>query len=244
MKQIILSLLVLACLSAYAGNKKDIAALAERPKNTVEFPLEYIIALPRLDTAQWDKDYNWYARLITPAVKKKQQGLAFTHNGIHTWWILPAANSHAQLDTATRITNKNQLKGTWRAICNRKVMFTDSAYYPTGRMYRNNTLKANLNADDLFTVIDDDGFEMYVKEEGKSKFKKMISSNYALEAGRYLMLYKILKAGSGIMQAGIDKEGHLILQSTMVTENRINGRYITYIADAEQFIFEKVDQNP
>lgn len=240
MKKVVLYL-CLCCYTAAYGGKKDIEALAAAPKKTAAFPLEYMIALPILDTNQWDGDYNYYARLVTPAVRKTQMGLSYTVNGVHTWWCVPAANSHAQLDTATRIADKEKLKGTWRAVCNRKVVFIDSASFVTGRIYRSNNLKANLDQDDLFAVFDEKGLEMYVKEEGKSKFKKMLNSHYDIEAGRYMMLYKIIKSSSGIMQAGIDKDGHLILQSTMVTENKKAHQYITYIADAEQFIFEKVE---
>jgi hypothetical protein len=94
--------------------------------------------------------------------------------------------------------------------------------------------------DEAFAVFTDNQFKLYVREAGKTGFKKEIATKYKVESNRFLMLYKFFKSGAGISQMGMDENGYLILNYPKVIENVKKGEYFSYYAIIEQFIFEKV----
>jgi hypothetical protein len=94
--------------------------------------------------------------------------------------------------------------------------------------------------DEVIAFFDDNKFQLYAKESGKREFKKVASAKYNLEKNRYLMLYKLSKAGSGVSQVGINEDGYLILNYPKVIEQQKKGEYISYYAVIEQYIYVKV----
>jgi hypothetical protein len=94
--------------------------------------------------------------------------------------------------------------------------------------------------DEVIAFFDDNKFQLYAKESGKREFKKVASAKYNLENNRYLMLYKLSKAGSGVSQVGINEDGYLILNYPKVIEQQKKGEYISYYAVIEQYIYVKV----
>lgn len=81
---------------------------------------------------------------------------------------------------------------------------------------------------------------MFVKENGKSSFKKKMQAKYSIENNRFIMLYKLSKAAAGVSQIGIDEKGNLIMNYPKVIEYTKQGEYFSYYTIIEQFIFEKV----
>jgi hypothetical protein len=147
---------------------------------------------------------------------------------------------HAQLDTNTIIKNKELLFGTWRMLKYRSIRFNDSVNIKDKKYYRiTDTLLNDKSDDEAFAVFTDNQFQLFVRELGKDKFKKIGSTKYSIENNRYLMLYKLFKAGSGVSQIGIDENGYLILNYPKVIENVKKDEYISYYAIIEQYIFEK-----
>jgi hypothetical protein len=235
------ALIALFSVSTLAQNKSDIEALAAAsPKKVKDFPVKYHILLPSPDLSQWDKDYEVFLHALPAAVRKTQAGLQFSDNGVNIWWCTPAAITHAQLDTATRVMDETLLQGVWRSVKFRRLLFIDSVSYPATGIFRTDTVTEENTKDDAFVVFDDREFRMYVKEEGKKSFKSKISAKFDIEGNRFLMLYKLFKASSGISQVGLDKEGQLIINYSTVIERKMPAKYITYVAMIEQMIFEKV----
>jgi len=234
--------LVFSAFIAAAQSKTDIEKLAIAPKKTVELPLDYAISLPGV--LQWDHDYHLYDHFMTRTVSKTQIGLSFKKDSVETLWCAGSARPHAQLDTSTIITDPKQLIGTWRSVSNRTINFQDSAIWSTREYLRNNTLIKQQNGDDVFLQITDKQLRLYAKPEGKENFKREGSGRYALESGRYLMLYKLVKGGASISQVGIDKEGRLVMQAAIVEERKIRGSYIVYEAIISQSVFERVNDLP
>lgn len=238
--KLLLSIALLVSVISVGQSKSDIEQLAQAPKKTKAFDISYSILLPTPEIGKWDDDYNSFLKYVSPAIQKIQFGLSYTNNGVSTWTCIPSAIPHAQLDTATMITDKDKLPGTWRSVTHRSIRFVDSACQPAKKIYRTDTLLEDMSKDDVFAVFADNHFKLFAKEDGKEKFKNIISSKYQLENGRYLMLYKLFKASSGISQIGIDKDGYLIINYAAVIENKQQNSYITYIAVINQFIFERV----
>lgn len=243
-KKNILSLnaLLLVTVMAAAQSKSDIEQLAARtPPKTKTFSITHCISLPTPTKGEWDNDYNRFQKYVSPAIGKTQAGLSYTYNGVTTWTCIPSAMPHAQLDTATMITNERTLLGIWRAVTHRSIRFVDSASQQENSIYRSDTLLNDMSKDDVFAVFADRHFKLIVKEEGSKKYKNFVSAQYQVENGRYLMLYKLFKSASGISQIGIDKDGHLIINYAAVIENKKMNNYITYIAVINQFIFERIE---
>lgn len=234
--------LLLVTIMAAGQSKSDIEQLAaQTPQKTKTFNITHGISLPAPAIGEWDNDYNRFLQYVSPAISKTQAGFSYTHNGVTTWTCVPSAMPHAQLDTASMITNKDTLLGTWRSVTHRSIRFVDSASLRANRIYRSDTLLNDMSKDDVFAVFTGKQFKLFAKEEGKQKFKTAIAAQYQVESGRYLMLYKLFKAASGISQIGIDKDGYLIINYAAVIENKRMNDYITYIAVINQFIFERVE---
>ena len=89
-------------------------------------------------------------------------------------------------------------------------------------------------------MLEENQFKLYVKETGKTDFKKMMSAKYKIENSRFILMYKLAKSGGGVSQIGIDENGYLILNYPKVIEHVKKGEYFSYYAIIEQYIFEKV----
>jgi len=225
---------------SFSQNKEDFEQLASTPKTLKIFPLSYKILLPRLEFRLWDNDFDKFYSYLTPALKKTQATMSFNSNGVNTMINPNSIIPHAQLDTNTIIKNKELLLGTWRMMTYRSIRFNDSVDIKGRKYYRiADTLLDDKSNDEVFAVFADNQFQLFVKEPGKEKFKKIGSSKYSIENNRYLMLYKLFKAGSGVSQIGIDENGYLILNYPRVIENVKKDEYISYYSIIEQYIFEK-----
>lgn len=240
---IAVSLIAVTATTA-AQSKTEIEALAATPKKSIDPPLDYAISLPRPNVDQWDEDYHSYDHFATPLVKKTQIGMSYENKGVHIWFCSPSARPHAELDTSMLITDPTRLIGTWRVVSNRTMKFQDSASLNTPDFSRNNTLVNEDNSDDAFLQISDKQFQLFAKAEGKKAFKRKANAHYLLEGGRYLLLYKLAKTGAAISQAGIDREGRLVLHSAVVEERKVPNNYIVYIAVVNQAIYERVNVQP
>ena len=233
--------ILLYTIGIAAQSKTDLEKLSLTPKTTKSFPINYKILLPRLEYELWDEDFDKFYNYLNPALKKTQQTMSYTQDGVNTMVNPNSIIPHSQLDTSTLIKNPGDLNGVWRVITFRKIRFIDSVDIKTKQYYRNDTsLLADNSADDAFMVFNNGNFELYVKEAGKNKFKRKGASNFSIESNRYLMLYKFFKAGSGVSQIGIDEEGQLIINYPAVIEHVKKNEYISYYAIAEQYILEKV----
>ncbi|SFO99241.1 hypothetical protein SAMN05428949_7093 [Chitinophaga sp. YR627] len=235
-------LLTLITTTIAAQSKDNIEQLAVTPKKSITLPLDYAISLPRPDVAHWDSDYNVYGHFLTPVVKKTQMGMSYEKDGVQIWMVVPSASPHAQLDTSMRIADPVQLIGTWRAVSRRRINFQDSARYDKDEIVRKHPVMTEENSDDVFLQISDKQLRLYAKEAGKQHFKREASGRYTLEGGRYLLSYKLAKAGGAVSQVGIDKEGRLVMHSAIVEERKVPGSYIVYIAAINQLVYERVNE--
>lgn len=235
-------LLILITTTITAQSKADIEQLATTPKKTITLPVDYAISLPRPDVAHWDSDYHSYGHFLTPVIKKTQMGMSYVKDGIQVWMVVPSASPHAQLDTSMRITDPAQLIGTWRAVSSRRMYFQDSARYDKDEIVRKDPVVTEQNEDDVFLQISDKQLRLYAKEAGKQHFKREAGGRYTLEGGRYLLSYKLAKAGGAVSQLGLDKEGRLVMHSAIVEERKVPGSYIVYIAAINQFVYERVNE--
>lgn len=224
------------------AQEADFEALSKIPRDTTHaFPPDYKIARPRLFVQAWDDDYDAYQSFITPAMKKTQSYLNFQDKGVTTTLSPNSIIPHAQLDTSTMVNDPGKLAGTWRMLKFRSIRFNDSVYLPTETYYRlPDVILDDKSQDDAFAVITDNSIKMYVKEAGKTSFKKMMSGKYKVENNRSLMMYKVFKSGGGVSQYGIDEKGHLIINYPSVIENVKKGEYFSYYAVIQQYIYERV----
>ncbi len=237
--QLRISLLNVLIFSACSVPKDIMTRINSVPREMTDFPTDYCIVLPTPTFEQWDKDYIVYNKFLTNEIMKTQVGMSYTYNGVHTWWCYPSARTHTQLDTTTMINDSKEIIGDWRIICNRKISYSDSAVYADKKIYRNEEIIYNEKDADVFLAISDSKFKMYGTEKGENKYKKGASRNYSIIKGRFLMLYGLSNASGTISQIGIDKEGHLIINSYWVEERKIEKQYITYQSIITQTIFRK-----
>lgn len=238
MKYSIISLVAIVFLTIYScGIPKEILQRIEKgKKNMTELPLNHCISLPTPTFEQWDQDYNLYNHFLTNEIMKTQLGLSFEHQGVQIWFCNPAVRIHAQLDTTTMINEKSSLIGDWRITCNRKILFKDSVVYAEKKIYRDTELIYDEKKEDVFVQISDTKFNLYGTENGNPKFTKSIHKKYSVKNKRFLMLYG---ATNTVLFIGIDKEGHLIINSCAVEERKIKGVYISYYSVVTQMIFSK-----
>ena len=223
------------------SQEKELEQLALTPKIAINYPLDYKILRPRLEYPLWDNDYDRYISYLTPALRKTQATLSYNNNGVVTTFTPNSIIPHAQLDTNTMISNETNLTGTWRMLAFRSIRFNDSVDLPTKAYYRlTDTLLDDKSNDEAFAIFTDDQFKLFVREAGKTSFKKKFASKYKIENKRFLMLYKYFKSGAGVSQFGLDEKGYLILNYPKVIENVKKGEYFSYYAIIEQYIFEKV----
>ncbi len=227
-------------LHSSCGLQKEVVNRIEKnPKENIELPIDYCNVFPdSSDFKKWDKDYNYYEKFLTRDILKTQVGLSFNNNGIQTWWCVPSARTHVQLDTTTMILNKDLVIGEWRITLNRQITYEDSALYNKNKMYRSAKLEYNNKDDDVYLNITPDKFQLFAKKKGK--FKRVVNKNYDIESNRFLMLFGLSRAASAIFFVGLDKENRLILNSYYVQERKIKGTYIVYQATMTQMVFKKM----
>ena len=223
------------------SQEKEFEQIAFTQKTSINFPLEYKILRPRLEYPLWDKDYDKYYSYLTATLRKTQAALSYNNNGVVSSFTPNSIMPHAQLDTNTIISNGNNLTGTWRMLTFRSIRFNDSVYIPTKTYYRvTDTLLDDKSNDEAFAVFTDNQFKLFVREVGKTSFKKVISSKFKIENQRFLMVFKFFKSGAGVSQFGLDEKGYLILNYPRVIENVKEGEYFSYYSIIDQYIFEKV----
>ncbi|WKZ76147.1 MAG: hypothetical protein QY303_04460 [Vicingaceae bacterium] len=230
-----------AILMTSCGLPKELLKVVDgRQKEMIEFPVDYCNLFPTTSFEQWDKDYNSFDRFLTRDIMRTQMGLSYNNNGVQTWWCVPSARTHVQLDTATMIADSKKVIGNWRIVCNRTITYEDSVVYADKKFYRTSKVIKDNKEDDVLLSMTADKFKLYAKEKGSNSFKKIATKNYQIESKRYLMLYGLSKAGSAISFIGIDKEDRLIINSFYVQERKVKGVYIVYQATMSQMIFKKM----
>ena len=226
-------------LTACGVPKELLQKIESGKKEIIDLPLDYANLFPTPTFEQWDKDYNYYERYLTQDILRTQMGLSYDNNGVHTWWCMPSARTHVQLDTATMITDSKAVIGNWRSVCNRRVSYTDSIVYADKKIYRNSKLLHNETDADAFLSITDTKFNLYGANKTGASFKRVASKNYEIQSKRFLLLYGVSKASAAISFVGIDKEGRLIINSYWVQERKVKGTYITYEAVMIQLIYKR-----
>lgn len=205
--------------------------------DTSRFPAVYATALPPLLPAtQWEQAYATYERLLTPTLRRTQVGLGYVRpDGVRVWTVQPSARPHAQLDTALRVADPRRLLGQWHGVAHRLVVHRDSFRVADQRFYRSARavdIPATVNAE--FT---DKKFKL-LAQPGPVAGPQTLQRSYELVSQRYLLLHGLLKSGGGVMQAGIDTQGHLVVHYCTVQERRLPGHYLTYETTIRQMIFE------
>jgi len=239
----IFSIGLVIILNSCELQKETVNKLDSQPKEFVDLPLDYCCIFPDSSSfEQWDKDYNYFEKYLTKDILNTQAGISYNYNGVQTWWCIPSARTHVQLDTLTMILNKIKVQGDWRAVSNRSITFEDSASYIENRIYRSTKLNYNNKEDDVYLYMTSDKFKLYAKTNGKEKFKIVVNKNYNIESNRYLMLFGISKLASAISFIGLDKENRLILNSYYVEERKVKGKYMVYQATMTQLIFRKLKE--
>ncbi|MBZ4191966.1 hypothetical protein [Niabella beijingensis] len=247
MKKIFLSVFISTAFSLPAidalSQNTDFNLISQIPKDTtLTFSLDYKISRPRLIYPDWDHDFDRFYSFLTPALRKTQAALSHNDKGIITTITPNSIIPHAQLDTLTIVNDVQKLIGTWRMVSFRSVRYNDSVYLPTKTYYRlDDVLLAEKSKDEAFAVFTNNNFTIYAKEAGHTKFKKVMSAKYVIENKRFIMAYKLIKAGAGVSQFGIDEKGFLILNYPAVIEKIKKGEYFSYYAVIKQYIFQKVN---
>lgn len=223
--------------------KETLLKVESNEKKIVDFPIEYCNDLPTPTFEQWDKDFDEYNKFLTKTIMKTQMGMSYIDKGVKTWWCNPSARPHVQLDSTTMINDLDLVKGEWRAVCNRQIVFKDSCSYSDQKIYRSSELVHEGKERDVVLVVTDDKFKMYERLSENENFKSK-ASNYHIENKRFLMLYKTTLASAAIAFIGLDKEGRLIINSFSLTErkkeNETDREYIVYNSDMVQLIFERL----
>jgi hypothetical protein len=212
----------------------DFDVFTKSPKNTtLNFSLDYKISRPRLEYPNWEKDFDVFYNFLTPTIRKTQASLSYNNKGVTTTVTANSIIPHTQLDTTTIVYDSKLFFGTWR--------MNDSVYLPSKSYYRlPDVLLEDKSNDEAFAVISESNFKLFAKETGKKDFKKMMSAKYQIENSRFILMYKLAKAGGAVSQIGVDEKGYLILNYPKVIENVKQGEFFSYYAIIEQYIFEKV----
>jgi hypothetical protein len=234
--------LFISLTNSVFAQDKEFDKYTTSPKDTInKFPLDYKISRPRLEYPYWDQDYDAYYKFLTPAIRKTQASFSYNEKGVSVSVIPNAITTHSQLDTTTAVNDPGKIIGTWRMLKFRSIRFNDSVYLPTASYYRLPDIVLDDKSDDeAFAVFTENNFKLYVKEQGRTDYKKMMSAKYEIENSRFMMVYKLVKASGGVSQYGIDENGFLILNYPKVIEYVKKGEYFSYYSIIEQYIFQKV----
>lgn len=235
--------LLAVCTSSLWAQVKELNQYTIIPKDTtLLLPLDYNILRPRPEYPHWGKDFDAYYRFLTPAIHQTQISMSFDDKGVVTTITPNSIMPHAQLDTATAVADPDKLIGTWRMIKFRSIRFNDSVDLPAQTCYRlADTLLEDKSNDEAFAIFTNNNFRLYAKEEGNTKYKKMMSAKYKIENNRFMMIYKLIKASGGVAQYGIDQKGLLILNYPKVVKNVKVDEYFSFYTVIEQYIFQKVN---
>ena len=232
---VVVAILVTAC-----GLPKEVMQKIQGgKKELIDLPLDYALLFPAPTFEQWDKDYNYYERYLTQDILRTQAGLSFNNHGVQTWWCMPSARTHVQLDTSTMIRDHKAIIGNWRIVCNRRISFVDSVVFADHKIYRDAILIHNETDADAFLSITDTKYSLYTADKAGDKFRRVTNKNYSIESKRFLLLYGASKAAAAVSFIGIDKEGRLINNTYMVQERKVKGSYITYEAVMVQLIYKR-----
>ena len=224
----------------FGQSNDDLESMAGKPRVVKAFPVTYKINFPRLHAMEWENDYQQYEKFLTPAVKRTQSYISGNYKGIYTTLCYNAARTHAQLDTLTMLKYKDQVIGTWRMITHRRIRFIDSVSDVSDKFYRSDTILFDNSESEVFAFFTDNHYKIFAKEEGDKKFKSKVNSRYSIENNRFLILYKLAKAGGSVAQIGIDENGYLIMNFSNVIEHTKDKDYINYISVVEQLILQKI----
>ena len=240
-----LRILLLTFLSGFILNscglpKETLQRLNSKEREDVNLPYDYSLLFPSLKFEEWDKDYNTFYKYLTKEVWQTQAGLSFVFNGVEYWSCVPSAQTHVQLDTAAMINDNGKIYGEWRCVCDRLILFTDSANHADRKIYRKSQLQRDGIFDDLYLTVSSENFKMYAKKNASSNYRRMANSRYKIINKRILLLYEIAKAGGRINFIGLDSEDRLIIISFNVQERKIKGVYNVYQASMAQTIFKRM----
>lgn len=238
-KKAFTSLFLLGCFSCASLPKETVKQLQSTPRKHIELPVDYANSFPTLTFEQWDKDYSKYNKFLTKDVLKTQMGMSFVNNGVKTWMVSNSARPHIQLDTLTRITDKNKVLGKWRAVINRKIRFTDSASFDSKTITRNSEVFYNEKDADVFLNITPEKILLGGTETGSNKYKKVAEKNYEIQNGRYLLMFGSSKAAAHVSLIGLDGE-NLIYNQYSVIEDKFEGKYIVYKTILTQLVLQKI----
>ena len=230
-----------ACLFLSCSIPQEILIRVEdNKKKIIDFPLDYCILFPEPTYEQWDKDYAKFDQFLTKKILRTQIGFSSNIDSVRSWWCMPSARVHAQLDTSTVINSYQQLIGEWRSVCHRIVTFEDSVSQKDKKIHRNSKLINNYKDDDVIILISDKKFKLFEKGKANDSYKLVMARNYYLENKRYLMLYRSSIYSAAISFVGIDKDGRLIINSFYVQERIKKMKYNVYQATMTQLIFERI----
>ena len=150
----------------------------------IDFSIDYCNLFPQLTFEQWDKHYKTFDKFLTANIMRTQMGLSFTVDSVVTWWCVPSARTHVQLDTITMITDNKAVLGEWRVVSNRIITFEDSASYTDHKIYRSSKVESDYKKDDVVLLMTADKFKLYAKKENDSNFKIITNRKYHIENKR------------------------------------------------------------
>lgn len=238
--QILIFVILLAIISC--GIPKDtLTRYNKTVKDSINFPIDYCLSLPVLDTADWDKNYTAYDKFLSEEIMRTQAGLSYFKDNVHVYFCVPSASPYVQLDSLTMINDNKKIVGDWKIICNRSISFEDSISYIDYKIYRHTKEIFDDRETDMCLSLTDTKFKMYGKTNESKNFRLKSSKNYCINNRRYIMLYNISKAGAAINFIGLDKDGRIILLGFLQEERTLKNKYLVFHATMLQFIFKRIE---
>jgi hypothetical protein len=233
--------LIIIIISSCSLPKEPFTQFNKTLTDTSYFPIGYCLSFPSLDFEKWDDHYKIFDKFKTYEINRTQAGLAFVKDGVKIFFCFPSANPYVQLDTMTMIYDNNKVIGEWKAICNRRIAFEDSASLSDNEVYRTKKKLYYDDSNEYFAYFTDKKFKLYRKRSDNNKFTLAIYRKYCIVNKRYIMFYGLSKAGAAINFIGIDNEGRLILDSFYQEERTSKNKYIVFHATMTQYIFKKIE---
>ncbi len=238
MRQLLVALLICFCGHALAQTPREIATLVNTPRNSASLPAEYYMLIaPENEQEAFDSTFR---RQTPNDVLTRQKEKLTERNKVTLLRCEQCALPFVQLDTAANIKFKRNLYGYWRAVVIRTIRFSDSISYSTDLFYRNAVVQFE-DTSDLIISISEDNFRVYYKDAGKDRYRIITDSKYEFAGKRFLLTYKNLKSEADVMQAGIDKEGRLIINNNTAYQRREEGHSNVYATNTTQLILEKLN---
>ena len=238
MRQLLVAILICFCDHALAQTPREIATLVNTPRNHASLPADYYMLMA---TENEQQAFDSTFRRLTPNdVLARQKEKLTERNKVSLLRCEQCALPFVQLDTAANIKFKRNLYGYWRAVVIRTIRYSDSISYSTDLFYRNAVIQFE-DTSDMLISITEDNFRAYYKDAGKERYRISTDSKYEFAGKRFLLLYKNLKSEADVMQAGIDKEGRLIVNSSTSYQRREEGHSNVYDTNTTQLILEKLN---